>query len=470
MENSYIPDQSRYAALARRAAAEGCVLLKNNGDALPLRQGERVAVFGRIQFDYYKSGTGSGGLVNTKYVVGISDALKEEDLILDHELEEVYREWLLEHPFDRGTGWAQEPWSQDEMPVPFELAERAAQRNDAALVILGRTAGEDQDAAAEKGSYLLTDTEEEMIENVCGAFERTIVVMNVGSIIDMKWAEKYSPSAILYVWQGGMEGGHGVADVLTGRVNPCGKLTDTIACDITDYPSSDHFGGEDGDVYAEDIYVGYRYFETFAKDRVMYPFGYGLSYTTFQIAYSAPEQIGSARVSVPGRTFGKSGKVPGNGVNKVNSANPLQVSLRVKVRNTGKVPGREVVQVYVMAPQGKLGKPLRSLAAFYKTGMLEPGQEEKIKITLDGKNFASYDDSGASGYKSCYVLEPGNYDFYVGADVRSAAWAGKIQVDELTVTDVCREAAAPPVRFRRMRPGKARCGCGNANEDRKSVV
>ena len=438
MRNRYIPDQDRYAALARRAAAEGCVLLKNDRHALPFMQNERIAVFGRIQFDYYKSGTGSGGLVNTKYTVDILDALKEENLILDRELEEIYREWLADHPFDRGAGWAQEPWSQEEMPVSPELAERAAQRNDAALVIIGRTAGEDQDASAEKGSYLLTDTEEKMIEVVCRAFERTIVVLNVGNIIDMKWAERYSPSAILYVWQGGMEGGHGAADVLTGRVNPCGKLTDTIAYDISDYPSSADFGGDSGDIYAEDIYVGYRYFETFARDRVMYPFGYGLSYTTFRTVCTQIREM---------------------------TADPFQIRLSVSVKNTGSVPGRETVQVYVKAPQGKLGKPLRSLAAFRKTGLLQPGEKEKTEIIIDGKDIASYDDSGATGHKSCYVLEPGDYGFYVGTDVRSAVCAGTVRIEELTVVEKCREAAAPSERFRRIRPGNLIPGRVNADDD-----
>lgn len=437
MTNRYIPNQERYAALARQAAAEGCVLLKNDDSVLPLKQGERIAVFGRIQFDYYKSGTGSGGLVNTKYTVGIAEALKEENLVLDYDLEEIYREWLADHPFDHGSGWAQEPWSQEEMPVSAGLARRMAQRNDAALVIIGRTAGEDQDMAAEKGSYLLTDTEEQMLENVCSVFTHTVVVLNTGSIMDMKWAEKYQPSAILYVWQGGMEGGHGAVDVLTGRVNPCGKLTDTIAYSAADYPSSGNFGGDSGDIYAEDIYVGYRYFETFARNRVMYPFGYGLSYTTFQAACSEIREV---------------------------AADPLQIRLCVSVRNTGNMPGKEVVQIYVKAPQGKLGKPLRSLAAYHKTGLLQPGGEERTEITVYGKEIASYDDSGAAGRKSCYVLEPGSYTFYVGTDVRSAVCAGSIQIRELTVVEECRESAAPSVRFRRMRPDGEKYGRGEGEE------
>lgn len=246
MRNRYEIDWKAYAAKARETAAEGAVLLKNDKDALPLREGEKLAVFGRIQFDYYKSGTGSGGMINTRYVVGILDALKEEKLVLNQELEEIYRAWLKEHPFDWGTGWAQEPWSQEEMPLDDETVKKAAEESDAALIIIGRTAGEDRDTKAEKGSYYLSEAEEKMLAQVCTAFERVIVALNVGSIIDMKWVETYRPQAVLYIWQGGMEGGHAAADVLMGRVNPSGKMADTIALSVEDYPSSSNFGGAEG--------------------------------------------------------------------------------------------------------------------------------------------------------------------------------------------------------------------------------
>ena len=264
MKNRYIPDWDRYASLARQAAAEGTVLLKNDGNVLPLKEGEKLAVFGRTQFEYYKSGTGSGGMVNTKYVTGISDALEEESFVLNQTVIGTYQDWLKEHPFDQGSGWAQEPWSQTEMPLSDEVVGQAAQESDTALIVIGRTAGEDRDAENQEGSYLLTTAEEDMLRKVCQAFSRTVVLLNVGNIIDMKWVETCKPSAVLYVWQGGMEGGRGITDILTGRVNPCGKLADTIARDIEDYPSTRNFGGDEANIYAEDIYVGYRYFETFA--------------------------------------------------------------------------------------------------------------------------------------------------------------------------------------------------------------
>ncbi len=434
MGNRFAIDWDAYARMARKAAAEGTVLLKNDGNVLPLKEGERLAVFGRIQFDYYKSGTGSGGMINTRYVVGILDALKEEKLVLNSELEQTYRDWLKEHPFDKGSGWAQEPWSQQEMPLGEEIVKQAAEKSDTALVIIGRTAGEDKDARAEKGSFYLSDEEEEMLGRVCGAFNRVVVALNVGSILDMNWVETYNPQAVLYVWQGGMEGGHGVADVLMGRVNPCGKLADTIARRVEDYPSHTDFGGDNGDRYVEDIYVGYRYFETFASARkkVLYPFGFGLSYTSF-VMQSHME------TGTDGCIF------------------------HVGVKNSGTFPGREVVQVYVGAPQGKLGKPLRSLVGFAKTRCLAPGEEQEMVLKVEKSVFASYDDSGATGYKSCYVLEAGTYRFYVGGDVRGAKLAGAMELEETEVLERCTEALAPVEEYDRMKPAVERGGGGKSD-------
>ena len=421
MENKYVIDWDKYAALARRAAAEGAVLLKNDNQALPLKK-ETISVFGRIQYHYYKSGTGSGGLVNAKYVIGIMDALQEEkDLTLDEELAAVYRSWIMEHPFDQGSGWAQEPWSQEEMPLDEKMVEEAAARSDTAVIVIGRTAGEDRDASAEKGSYLLTDLEEDMLEKVCRLFKKSIVVLNVGNIIDMKWVEKYNPSAVLYTWQGGQEGGHSAADVLTGRVNPCGKLADTIARDISDYPSTENFGGGDFDIYAEDIYVGYRYFETFARDKVLYPFGFGLSYTSFRTECGPIKRLDG------------------------------ETSVCVKVTNAGSCAGKEVVQMYVEPPQGKLGKPSRNLAAFAKTKCLQPGESQELVLKVTDYYISSYDDSGAAGFKSCYVLENGSYGIYVGTDVRGAEAAGSFYIPETIATSVCTEAAGPVRQFKRMR-------------------
>ena len=418
--NSYKLDLEKYAELARQAVAEGCVLLENEGQALPLRDGERVAVFGRMAFHYYKSGLGSGGLVNTRYVVGILDALKEcEGVHLDEKLMGIYEDWIMENPYDEGQGWGRVPWCQKEMDVTEEMLD-CARRDDVSLVVIGRTAGEDQDNNAKAGSYCLTETEEDMIRRVCEVSERTVVVLNVGNIIDMSWVEKYHPQAVLYAWQGGQEGGNGVADVLTGKVCACGKLTDTIAADIKDYPSTENFGDPFKNYYKEDIYVGYRYFETFAKDKVLYPFGYGLSYTTFETRAEILKNTGD------------------------------EITVSVTVSNTGEVRGKEVVQVYVKVPQGKLGNPARKLIGFAKTKELAPGEQEEVCIVIQKYDMASYDDSGVTGHKSCYVLEEGCYEIFVGSDVRSAVSVGCYE-EEFRVIEELEEAYAPVEKFQRMK-------------------
>lgn len=418
----YTLDYEKYASLARQAAAEGCVLLRNEEKALPIRKGEKVAVFGRAQFHYYKSGTGSGGMVNVPYAVGIPEGLRENGVQIEEETQRRYGEWLKENPFDEGEGCAREPWSQKEMPVSRQLVEDAAAVSDLALVILGRTAGEDNDNSAAPGSYLLAAEEEALLETVCSVFPRTAVVLNVGNIIDMKWVERYRPQAVLYVWQGGMEGGRGAADVLCGNVNPCGRLADTIAADIGDYPSTAHFGDPARNFYAEDIYVGYRYFETFAPEKVLYPFGFGLSYTSFSISASAVER-------------------QGNGIR-----------LWARVKNEGETAGKETVQIYLSKPQGKLGQPARCLAGFGKTTLLPPGEEEELEFFIPFERMASYDDSGVTGHRNCFVMEEGEYGVFVGNSVRDAAKAGSFFVDGLQVVEECEEAMAPVLPFSRLRP------------------
>ncbi len=419
-------DLKEYTRLAREAVAEGVVLLKNEDHVLPLKGASKIALFGRTQLNYFKSGTGSGGLVNTAYVTGIYEALKQDGgLILNENVRRAYEEWEKEHPFDEGEGWAMEPWFQEEMELTDELVRQAAEESDTAVIILGRTAGEDKDNKAEAGSYLLTDLENNMLRKVCGVFSRTVVILNVGNIIDMKWMEDVKPSAVMYVWQGGQEGGSGVLDVLRGTVSPSGRLTDTIAYNIEDYPSTANHGDKRRNYYVEDIYVGYRYFETFAKDKVMFPFGYGLSYTTFEKELLETEETAEEFI------------------------------FHVQVKNTGETAGKETVLLFVSAPQGRLGKPARILCGFGKTKTLLPKESEKLRIVCTKYQLASYDDSGATGHKSCYVLEEGTYRFYMGGDVRKAAEVKSYEVKELTVIERLQEVMAPVEDFRRMKPESA---------------
>lgn len=373
-----------------------------------------VSFFGRTQINYIKSGTGSGGLVHTEYVVNIIDgALANPKISVNTELVDIYRAWVKENPFDEGNGWATEPWFQKEYVPDESIVKIAREKSDVTVIVIGRTAGEDRDNAPEKGSWYLTDEEEALLQVVSKYFENTVVLLNVGNIIDMKWVEKYNIKSVMYVWQGGQEGGNAVCDVLSGEVNPSGRLSDTIAQDISDYPSSKNFGGKDFNLYQEDIYVGYRYFETFAPEKVLYPFGFGLSYTEFDInPYS---------------------------IKKHND----KISAVVIVKNTGNVKGSEVVQVYAEAPQGKLGKAKRSLCAFAKTAVIMPDKSDGILLEFDVNDLASYDDSGITGHKSCYVLEAGEYNIYIGNNVRDAKKAFTFTIDELTVTKHFTEALAP---------------------------
>src|SRR5574344_447529 len=280
-----------FAHKIREAAAEGAVLLRNTDNTLPLTRDDTVSIFGRCQFDYYRSGTGSGRLVHVPYTTPLPGGLLNLKSLtgcplFNGELIDIYEKWIAAHPFDNGGGgWASEPWSQAEMPVSEDLAERAAAVSTKAVVVIGRTAGEDQDNKVAEGSYLLSQNEKDMLMSVCSAFKHVAVVLNVSNIIDMKFIDdplfEGHITAVLYTWHGGMEGGNAAAQLLCGAVTPSGKLTDTIARSIDDYPSTKNFGNTRQNFYAEDIYVGYRYFSTFAPGQVRYPFGFGLSYTTF---------------------------------------------------------------------------------------------------------------------------------------------------------------------------------------------
>lgn len=414
-----ILDWKKYLETAASAAAEGIVMLKNDNGALPLSKDEVVSVFGRIQLHYYKSGTGSGGMVNVSKVTGIVDGLLESGVKLNEELLNVYKKWDEENPYDLGDGWGNEPWSQVEMPLDEQLVADAAQKGSTAIVIIGRTAGEEMDATLTEGSFLLTALEKDMLSKVRKAFEKVVVLLNVGGLIDMSFVNEYAPDSVLYVWQGGMTGGTGTADVLTGKVSPSGKLSDTIAYSVKDYPSDPYFGDRVRNFYSEDIFVGYRWFETFAPEKVLYPFGFGLSYTTFDV---------------------KSVSVSGSDT----------LTFKVSVTNTGKFSGKEVVQVYCGAPQGKLGKAARVLCGFAKTKELAPDETQELEISVRLETLASYDDSGVTGNRFCWVLEEGEYKFFVGTDVRSAQETFKFSLNESKVTEKCIQALAPVLPFKRI--------------------
>ncbi len=427
--------------LSRRAATEGMVLLKNENKTLPLNPNSSIALFGQASVNYIKGGTGSGD-VNCAYVRNVYEGFRQKEGIrLAPGLEKFYTEWVeqeqerVEAKFAEmrklGSGW-QLPDAMlrarkvrdllrdvfvQEPEVPDVLFHAAEEFTDTAVVVLTRISGEGYDRDGRKGDFCLTDGENALLDRVSAAFDRCVVVLNVGGVIETKrLQEDPRIGAVLLAWQAGMEGGLAIADVLCGEVNPSGKLATTFAGSLMDYPSADHFDDDDYYVeYIEDIYVGYRYFETIpgAAEKVVYPFGYGLSYTTFEL-----------------RTVGVS---EDSGV----------ITAKVSVTNTGKVAGKEVVQVYVAAPQGKLGKPAKSLCAFQKTKLLAPGESQLLTLTWKASDLASFDDLGKI-QKAAYVLEKGEYLFHIGTSVRDTAQAEfTYTVDKDTVVQQCSELCVP---------------------------
>ena len=415
------PDLKAHAGITRSSAAEGMVLLKNNSNALPLSPEVRtIAVFGTTSYDFIAGGTGSGD-VNEAYTVSLTEGLANAGYTLDPELITLYETYKAEQeakkpkevsPFERFFNQARIP----EFIPNAALTEKKAQDADVALITIGRNSGEFTDRKVE-ADFELTAQETALIKQVTDAFHRqgkkVVVVLNIGGVIETaSW--KDLPDAILLAWQGGQEGGNSVADILKGEVNPSGKLTMTFPVHYLDHASSANFpydhiidpqqtirsmsslvGGQedaqpqnpvknvDYTLYEEDIYVGYRYFDTFGKE-VSYPFGYGLSYTGFEYAVAA-------------------------------GANPYTVN--VTVTNAGNTAGKEVVQLYVSAPESIADRPEKELKAFAKTRLLQPGESETLALTLSPDNLATFDET-----ENAWVVAEGTYQLKVGAsskDIRS---------------------------------------------------
>lgn len=395
--------------LLRRAAADGAVMLENNG-ILPLKGGTRVALFGITGYESHYVGYGSGGDVNRPYAVSFADGIKNCDrLTLDPTIESIYREWNKKNPINNGF-WGHWPFYFPEMPLDNTAVENARNKNEVAVAVIGRAAGESRDCKLQKGSYYLADDEIAMLDALAEEFDDIVILLNIGGIFDMSWIEKYKKviGAILIVWQGGMEGGNAAADLLCGKAYPSGRLTDTIAKRYENYPSSANFGGKDFNEYKEDIYIGYRYFETFAKSKVLYPFGYGLGYTEFEIS-----------------------------ANTVEKSNDKFI-FNVSVKNIGNTIGREVVQLYLSKPCGKLGNPEKILVAFVKTAELKSGESETIELIVETNQLASYDES-----KSAYIIESGKYEFFLGKSIRENEAVFTFEQAEDEIDCQCVQASTP---------------------------
>lgn len=390
-KGTYLTSSQAHIDLSRRASREGMVLLKNDQGVLPLKAGTKLAVFGKAQADYVKGGGGSGDTTvayRRSLLEGLQIKEAEGKLSLFAPLSDFYQE-NVSRQYASGT----QPGATVEPALPDDLLNSAKAFADTAMIAICRFSGEGYDRTGEAfdGDFFLSREETALVEQVLSAFDRVVLVLNTGGMMDTLWF-KNQPKicAALLTWQAGIEGGLAAADLLCGDDTPSGKLTDTFAVDFAAYPSSANFNeSEDYVEYEEDIYVGYRYFETIpgAADKVSYPFGYGLSYTTFQTSQSACFEE--------------------NGVITVTAA----------VTNTGSFPGKEILQVYCQAPQGKLYKPARVLTGFAKTRKLSPGESQTLTISFPIAAFASYDDLGLV-QKSAYVLEAGEYHFYLGGNVR----------------------------------------------------
>lgn len=404
-----VTSSAEHIALSCAAAQEGMVLLKNDASVLPLAYGQRIALFGKGTFDYVKGGGGSGD-VTVSYIRNLHDGFMElgDRVVIEQDLCDYYKNYVeKEYESGKVPGMIAEP------ELPADLLNKARAYTDTAIISISRFSGEGWDRKSsfdgnkvqkedgdltgeaakifEKGDFYLTNAEQKMVDAVSAAFPKVVVVLNVGGIVDTSWfRDNDKIQSVLLAFQGGMEGGLAAATLLTGINTPSGKLADTYAARLEDYPSSKTFHESNDYVdYLEDIYVGYRYFETIPgkADCVVYPFGYGLSYTTFEIS--------DVKITQTGDTF----------------------SVLASVTNTGSYAGREVVQVYAEKPQGKLGKPARELVAFAKTKKLSAGETQRLAMTFTKYQLSSYDDLGKVT-KSAYVLEAGDYRFHVGTSVR----------------------------------------------------
>ncbi len=380
-----VTGSKEHIQLSKEAAKEGMVLLKNEAHVLPLKKGAKVALFGKATFDYVKGGGGSGD-VTVAYTRNLYEGFREvQDCVsVYEELADFYRENVAGQ-YAQGII----PGQTGEPEVPAELLKKARAFTDTAVISICRFSGEGWDR--DERDFELTAEEQAVVDVVCATFDKVIAVMNVGGMMATDWfIENPRIQSVLLAWQGGIEGGSAAAELLVGKGNPCGKLSDTFAKKLEDYSSSHNFHeSEDYVDYTEDVYVGYRYFETFphAAARVNYPFGFGLSYTSFLLGRPQVEQWGE------------------------------KFRVRVEVCNTGNLPGKEVVQVYVSAPGGKLGKPAKELIAFRKTRLLNPGETQTVVLPFKKSDLASYDDLGKVA-KSAYVLEKGEYHFHIGTSVR----------------------------------------------------
>lgn len=412
------PDLKASAEITRQASSEGMILLKNENGALPLSGDTRqVGLFGIYSYGLISGGTGSGD-VNEAYTVSLAEGMRNAGYTISESLQKLYSSYLelarVGRPAPTGIMALMPQEPLEELVINKDIIKGVAATTEAAIITIGRNSGEGRDRQNAKGDFLLTDSEVQLVKDVGEIFsekgKKVIVVLNIGGVIETESWKQY-PDAILCSWQAGQEAGNSIADILNGRVNPSGKLATTFPARYEDVPSAKTFPGTEiperkpaadsplsafmkikpAIVYYEDgIYVGYRYYETFGV-KPSYEFGYGLSYTSFE--YSSLK-LSSSKFT-------------------------RAISVTVDVKNTGNTAGKEIVQVYLSAPAGKLHKPSEELKAFAKTRLLNPGESQTLTFAIDRNSLASFDAA-----RSSWIAEPGNYEVRVGAsskDIRQKA-------------------------------------------------
>ena len=412
------PDLKKDAQISRMAATQGMVLLKNDNDALPINKDQRIALFGNTSYGIIANGTGSGD-VHKPFVINLNQGLVNDGCSLDTHLENAYQQYIKTAKANRPKpkSFFQRPAPIPEMPI--DASEEAA-NNDMAIITIGRNAGEGADRKL-KDDFYLSDKEKEMIHSVSQAFhakgKKVIVVLNTGGVMEVaSWRDEVD--GILLAWQPGEEGGNAIADVLTGKVDPSGRLATTFPMKYSDEPSAKNFPGTPKEkptqvIYKEGIYVGYRYFNTFHV-KPAYEFGYGLSYTEFKFDNL---KLSSSEYDAP-------------------------ITATVDITNTGKVAGREVVQLYISAPAKELKKPSEELRAFAKTRLLQPGETETVTFTIKPGDLSSYDTA-----KSSWIDEAGKYTVKIGASSMDIRQSASFTLPKDIVVEKDTRALTPQVSF-----------------------
>ena len=413
------PYELAHRQIARMAAAEGFVLLKNEDHVLPLKENSQIALFGAGALKTVKGGTGSGN-VYARNIVNVRDGLAAAGFQITNQdwldgYEELYNtsraEWRKQ-VWEKADELAKEahgigPLFEAYMITPFDIPAGdipTSGSGDVAIFVLSRNAGEGADRRLEKGDYYLLDQEHDLIKAICGFYKNVVLIINAGGAIDMNFVDEFpNIKSILYISQPGQDGGNAVADVLLGKVTPSGKLTATWPLKYEDIPFAEEYsnlnGDLDNDFYKQGIFVGYRYFDSFEKP-VRYNFGFGLSYTNFEVS---PTDI---------------------------VLDGEKVTVNVTVKNAGDVAGKEVVEIYVSCPQEKLQKEYRKLAGFAKTSLLEPGAQEVVSVSFCIRSLASFDEAA-----SAYVLEEGIYGIFAGSSLEGSVFAGSLKLDADAVTE-----------------------------------